>query len=83
MKDVLTARKLHLEIRKRLVMCYVLSIFLCASESWTLDKQIGDKSMRLRCGFSHAWFSISHLDRKTNVEVLEMAMAKQTLLKTI
>ena len=28
-------------------------------------------------------FRISHLDRKTNVEVLEMAKAKQTLLRTI
>ena len=27
--------------------------------------------------------SHSHLDRKTNVEVLEMAKAKQTLLRTI
>ena len=26
---------------------------------------------------------ISHLDKKTNVEVLEMAKAKQTLLRTI
>ena len=28
-------------------------------------------------------FRISHLDRKTNIEVLEMAKAKQTLLRTI
>ena len=33
MRDVLTSRKLHLEIRKRLVTCYVLSTFLYASES--------------------------------------------------
>ena len=28
-------------------------------------------------------FRILHLDRKTNLEVLEMAKAKQTLLRTI
>ena len=28
-------------------------------------------------------FRISHLDRKTNVEVLEMAKVKQTLLRNI
>ena len=28
-------------------------------------------------------FRTSHLDRKTNVEVFEMAKAKQTLLRTI
>ena len=43
MRDVLTSRKLHLEIRKRLVWCYVLSTFLYALESWTLDKQMDDK----------------------------------------
>ena len=42
MRDVLISRKLHLEIRKRLVMCYVLSTFLHASESWTLNKQMED-----------------------------------------
>ena len=31
MRDVLISRKLHLEIRKRLVRCYVLSIFLYVS----------------------------------------------------
>ena len=39
--------------------------------------------MLLRCGFFDALFRISHLDRKTNLEVLEMAKAKQTLLRTI
>ena len=39
MRDVL---KLYLEIRKCLVWCYVLSTFLYASESWTLNKQMED-----------------------------------------
>ena len=38
--------------------------------------------MLLSCGFLGR-FMISHLDRKTNVEVLEMAIVKQTLLRTI
>ena len=43
MRDALTSRKLYLEIRKRLVRCYVLSTLLYASESWTLNKQMDDK----------------------------------------
>ena len=67
-------------IRKHLVRCYVLSIFLYASESWTLNKQIMNAfEMWI---FLHT-FRISHLDRKTNVEVLEMAKVKQTLLRTL
>ena len=43
MTDVLTSRKLNLEIRKQLVRCYVLSTLLYASESWTLNKQMENK----------------------------------------
>ena len=43
MRDVLISWKLHLEIRTRLVRCYVLSTFLYFSESWTLNKQMEDK----------------------------------------
>ena len=67
---MLTSRKLHLEIRKRLVRCYVLSTFLYASE----DK-INAFEMWI---FRRRMFRISHLDRKTNVEVLEIAMVKHT-----
>ena len=83
MRDVLISRKLHLEIRKRLVRCYVLSTFLYASESWTLDRQIEDKINAFEMWIFRRMFRISHLDRKTDLEVLEMAKAKQTLLRTI
>ena len=43
MRDLLRSRSLHLEIIKCLVRCYVLSTFLYASESWTLNKQMEDK----------------------------------------
>ena len=76
MRDVLTSRKLHLEIRKRLVRCYVLSIFLCASESWTLNKLMEDKINAFEMWISQGMFRVWHVDRKTNVEVLEMAKAK-------
>ena len=83
MRDVLTSRKLHLEIRKHLVRCYVLSTYLYASESWTLNKQMEDKINAFEMWICRRMFRILHLDRKTGVEVLEMAKAKQTLLRTI
>ena len=83
MRDVLTSRKLHIEIRKRLVRCYALSIFMYSSELWTLNKQTEDKINAAEMWIFRRMFRISHLDRKTNVEVLEMAKAKQTLLRTI
>ena len=38
--------------------------------------------MLLRCGSFRCMFKILYLDRMTNVEVLEMAKMKQTLLRT-
>ena len=83
MKDVLTSQKLHLEIRKCLVRCYVLSIFLYASESWTQNNPMEDKIKFFDMWIFRRMFKISHLDRKTNLEVLEMAKVKQALLRTI
>ena len=83
MRDVLISRKLHLEIRKCLVRCSVLSTFLYASESWTLDRQIEDKINAFEMWIFRRMFRISHLDRKAIVEVLEMAKVKRTLLMTI
>ena len=83
MRDVLTSQKLHLEIRKRLERCYVLFTFMYASEPRTLNKQIEDKINAIEMWIFRRMFRISHLDRKTNIEVLETAKPKQTLLKKI
>ena len=80
---MLTSRKLYLEIRKRLVRCYVLPTLLYASESWTLEKQMQDKINAFEMWIFRRMFKILYLNRKTNLEVLEMAKAKQTLLRTI
>ena len=76
MRDVLTSRKLHLETKKRLVRCYVLSIFVHVSEAWTLNKQMEDKINAFEMWIFRRMFRISHLDRKTNLEVLEMVKMK-------
>ena len=58
-------------------------LFLYASESWTLDKQMEDKINAFEMWIFRRMFKISHLNRKTNVEVLEMAKANQKLLRPI
>ena len=57
--------------------------FLYVSESWTLNKQMEDKFNAFEMWIFQRMFRISHLDRKTDIEVLEMAKAKHTLLRTI
>ena len=63
---------IHKQIKKN-----VLSTFLYASELRTLDKQMEDKINAFKMWIFQCMFKISHLDRKTNVEVLDMAMAKK------
>ena len=53
------------------------------SESRTLDKQMEDKIIAFEMWICRRMFRILYLDRKTNVEVLEMAKAKQTLVMAI
>ena len=77
MKDVLTSWKLHLEVRKWLVKCYVLSIFVYASECWTLDKQMEDKINTFEMWNFRCMYKMSHRNRKTNVEVLEMVKGRK------
>ena len=64
------------------VMFLALSIFLYASESWTLHKQMEDTIHAFKIWIFRSMFRISQMDRKTNVDILEMAKAKQTLLRT-
>ena len=77
MRDVLTSWKLHLEIRIGKVLC-TFHLFV-----WTLNKQMEDKINAFEKWVFQLMFLILHLDRKTNVEVLEMVKVKQTLLRTI
>ena len=63
MRDVLTSRKLRLEIRKRLVRCHILFTFLYVSESWILNKQMEYKINAFEMWIFRRMFMISHLDR--------------------
>jgi hypothetical protein len=36
-KKTLSVRKLDLNVRRKLVKCYIRSIDLCSAEIWTLD----------------------------------------------
>jgi hypothetical protein len=48
-KDVFTS-KMNLNLRRKLVKCYIWSIVLYVAETWTLGKQIGNAWKVLKCG---------------------------------
>jgi hypothetical protein len=51
MKNVFTS-KLDLNLRKKLVKCYILSITVCGAETWTLQKVV------LKCVAVGGWKSV-------------------------
>ena len=83
MKDVLASRKIRLDVRKRVLNCYVMSTFLYASETWTLSKETEDKIEALEMWCYRRMMRISYRDHITNEEVLEKVKEKRKLLKDI
>jgi hypothetical protein len=55
-KNILLTEKLDLNLRKKLVKCYIWSITLYSAETWTLRK-VGQKYVWkvLKCGVGEGW----------------------------
>ena len=51
MKNLLTARVLRLETRKKLIRCYILSTLLYASETWAINQIMMEKSEAFKFGY--------------------------------
>ena len=69
-KKTLFSSKLHLNLTKKLVKCYIWSIALCGAETWTfrkVDKKYLESS-EMRCW--RRMEKISWTDRVRNKEIL-------------
>jgi len=83
LKDVLTWRQLNLKLHKRLVQCYVLSMFLYASETWTLSKDLEMRIKAFELWIYRRMLKRSYVDRITNEQVLHRVDEKEKLLLDI
>ena len=81
MKNLLTARVLHLETRKKLIGCCILSTLLYASETWAISQIMWDKIEAFEMWMWRRCLKISYTEHKTNVEVLETVGEKRMLKK--
>jgi hypothetical protein len=82
-KKTLFTSKLDLNIRRKLVKCYIWSIALCGAETWTLRK-IDQKylaSFEMWCW--RRMEKISWTDRVRNEEVLHRVKEDRNILHTI
>jgi hypothetical protein len=82
-KKTLFTSKLDLNLRKKLVKCYIWSIALCCAETWTLRKvdQKYLESFDMWCW--RRMEKISLTDRVRNEEVLHRVKEEKNIVHTI
>jgi hypothetical protein len=82
-KKNLFTSKLELNLRKKLVKCYIWSIALCGAETWTLRKvdQKYMESFEMWCW--RRMEKISWTERVRNEEILHRVKEERTIVHTI
>ncbi|CAG9839938.1 unnamed protein product, partial [Diabrotica balteata] len=83
MKSFLCNNHLSLELRQRIVKCYVWSVLLYSAEVWTLEVSIMNKIKALEMWVHRRILKIPWTARKTNEEVLMSVNKDRELLKTV
>lgn len=83
MKRVFTARDLSLEIKVRLVRCYILSVLFYGMETWTLKKADTKKLEAFEMWIYRRILKISWTERVPNEEVLRKMNKEKEVLLTI
>lgn len=83
MKKVFNDRSLSLELRLKMVRCYVFPIVLYGMEGWTLTQRLEDKIQAFEMWVFRRLLRISWRDRVRNEEVLERLNTERYLLLTI
>ena len=71
LNNVLTCRRLNMEIRKRILRCYVFSTLLYGAETWTITKPMEDRIKAFELWTYRRMLKISWTAKVSNEEVLE------------
>ena len=79
----LLTSKLNIELKKKLVRCYVWSIALYGSESWTLRKLERTYLESFGMWYHRRMEKIKWSEKLTNEHVLDCIGEKRTLLSNI
>ncbi len=83
MRKFLCNRKISLELRKRIMKCYVWSVLLYGVETWTLNEDSYRRLKSFEMWCYRRMFKISWVKKITNKRVLEMAKEKEALMTII
>src|SRR5688572_5890685 len=83
LENILLNRKLSIEVKKRILDCYVISTLIYGSECWTISAQLEARLNAAEVWFYRRMFRISYKERISNIEVLHRANTGKRILKTI
>ena len=80
MKSLLTNKSIGLEIRKKILRCYIEPILLYGCEAWTLTKKIIGYLEGAEMWFFRRMLRVAWSDKKSNLDVLKMTNAQRALI---
>ena len=80
MKGLFTNRKVKFALRLRLINCYVWSVLLYGTETWTINKAMENRITSFEMWIYRRIMKISWKRMKTNKEILHMVGRKQIAL---
>ena len=83
MKKLLTSRQISLELRTKMLNCYIFPIFIYGSEAWTISKAQEKRINALEMWCLRRMGRISWKKKKTNEEVCKIMKYKPVLLNKI
>uniref|UniRef100_A0A8D8XFQ8 Craniofacial development protein 2 n=1 Tax=Cacopsylla melanoneura TaxID=428564 RepID=A0A8D8XFQ8_9HEMI len=83
MKRVLCSRCLNLNLRMRLVRCYIFSILLYGAECWTLTDTLLKKLQSFEMWVYRRMLRVSWMDKITNIEILNRLDKTTEIVRTI
>ena len=80
---IMNNRNIGMDTKMRILKAYVWSVLLYGCECWTVTTGIQKKLEAAEMWFLRRILRISWKEKRSNQEVLEMANAERTLIKTI
>lgn len=83
MKKLFTSRDINIELRMRMLRCYVFSTLMYGVETWTLKKNHIDKIQAFEMWCYRRMWRISWTDRISNIEVLTRMQKEVEVISTI
>ena len=83
MYTLFTSRQISIKLRLRLLECYIFSVLLYGSETWTITKTLETKIEACEMWFIRRMGKISWKQKMTNEDVLTLMQTKRKILETI